>query len=294
LVPTLTPTQTNKSATSTTPPDPYPLIIPTANLTQENKLLELVGLEECELPCYMGLTPGKSSWEETRKILAEIGAWSWLEAYDIKNPDYDIRENGWPIYSFHSKIGDPAWVNITPDPYKGEVDWLIRQSLDFTVNNDIVERIQVSLSIPSNTGFGELYRKNWWVRYSLEQVLKQLGKPDRIYFQWEPQWVPNYNIYLVYDEVSAVFGYSGLRKDNTGSLICPLTPIEEGQVIRQEIILTNSSSPLDIYAPGRAPIPDVPNQYQPIEVILGIDETTFFNRILDDPIACFEVIEPQE
>ena len=240
---------------------------------------ELLQLKNCELPCYLGITPGKSSWEEAKGILTKLGAYSWIETYRKDDPDLKYFENGWPIYYYQLNPSDPP---ITPVPY----DWgYIRHEVAFTVWDDTVKRIQVSAQTPR---IGEKYRE-YWQRYTLEEVLRRLGKPDKVFFSF---WTrdPYYTIDIVYEGLSVVLEYAYLRRDNR-NLICPLQPIENGKGIVISMILTDNTSQLGIYAPSHAPLTARLNNTLPIENALGISAEEFYNRLRSDPAACFEIKE---
>jgi len=41
-------------------------------------LIRMIGLlrsNSCELPCYLGITPGQTTWEEAKSILDNLGAY---------------------------------------------------------------------------------------------------------------------------------------------------------------------------------------------------------------------------
>ena len=135
---------------------------------------------------------------------------------------------------------------------------------------------------------GEKYRE-YWQRYTLEEVLRRLGKPDKVFFSF---WTrdPYYTIDIVYEGLSVVLEYANLRRDNR-NLICPLQPIENGKGIVISMILTDNTTQVGIYAPSHAPLTARLNNTLPIENALGISAEEFYNRLRSDPAACFEIKE---
>jgi hypothetical protein len=267
---------------ATIPMQPDPLIVQTLSPAHEQKMAELLRVKGCELPCYLGITPGETSWEKAEAILSDLGAWP----RNLGSAN-NLTENGWLIYPYGLYVGFPYNPNATPEAYARGINWLVLHKVNLTVVENQVERIQVELNA---TEFGEIYRVYWWTRYSLDEVLHRVGQPDTIFFKPIYQWQTFYTIDLIYNNVRAVVEYSGLKKDYHGVSICPLLPIEEGQVIGQEMILTDPASPLGIYLPGHA-MDDLLDQYRPIQAVLGIDEAEFTRRLLADPSACFELNE---
>jgi hypothetical protein len=64
------------------PPDFQPTLSP----DRELRMSKLLQAKDCQLPCYLGITPGKTSWTEARQILTDLGAYSWVETYGIDDP----------------------------------------------------------------------------------------------------------------------------------------------------------------------------------------------------------------
>ena len=256
------------------------LILPTMYPDRERDMYKLLQAKDCELPCYLGITPGKSSWEETKGLLTNLGAYSWMKAYGIEEPDSKFFENGWPIYEYHLNPRDPA---ITPVAY--DWDWgYIDQYVAFTVAENEVKRIKVSITTQR---IGGKYRE-YWKRYALEEVLRRLGEPDHVFLGASESNL-QYSIHIVYEKLSAVMEYDGLLKDNRGWL-CPLQPIKDGSWMNLKMTLTDSTTPLSIYQPSVVP-PTNRAVYLPIEDALGISAKEFYNRLRSDPAACFEIKE---
>jgi hypothetical protein len=236
--------------------------------------------KNCMLPCYLGITPGKSSWEETKGILTNLGAYSWVETYGVEDPDFKFFEYGWPIYYYNLNPSDPA---ITPVAY--DWDWgYIDQSLAFTVAEDEIKRIQVSITTQR---IDEKFRE-YWKRYALEEIFYSLGEPDKIFLGGSDRNI-QYSIHIVYKELSVVLEYDGLLKDNR-SRLCPFRPKESGNWVHLKMTLTESNSTLSIEAPTTNPL-TTKALYLPIEDMLGITVAEFYNRLQSNSSTCFDVQE---
>ena len=279
--PTQTPTPTTRLPTATsTPTIVGPSFAPTLNSTQEHKMAGLLSREDCELPCYLGITPGKTSWEEARAILVDLRTG---DPHRMKITE----ENGWPIYTYSLTVGDLLSPHPTPHPYI--FDWLVSHGVDFTIGDGRVERMQIWV-VPTPLD-REKYRTYWLRRYSLAQTLHRLGKPDAIYFTSMLREGASYTIILVYEDVSAVIYYYILDKNWHNHMACPLLAEEISGLSMTSMILTNPASPLDIYAPDQPPVFDPSDIYETIEEGWGVSVDEFFNRLSQDPSICFEVKE---
>jgi hypothetical protein len=249
---------------------PPQLNISIVNLDQEHRMAELLQDKKCQPPCYLGITPGKTTWEEAQKILGSVGASSSGE----------WREGNLPVYEYNLWIGDSALTNVTPNSGTTVGDLGIAQKIKFTVENDLVQRIGVWIQ---TRRFTEKYRE-YWSRFSLEAVLRQIGQPGKIYM-WIPKWGTGYGMLIIYEDLGIFLDYSGIQSGNS---ICPLLSEKQQSVL--EMTLTNTSALPDIYPPGKVP-PTDREVYLPIKDALGIDEKEFYNRLLLDPSTCFEIKE---
>jgi hypothetical protein len=279
LVSTPTHTPTEFPTATITPTWDDPLIVKTLRPDQEQKMFAWLQLEDCELPCYLGITPGETEWTKAQTILNVIGGRPWPSI---------TQENGWPIIRYSLDVGYSHDLKITPEVYQRGIYWLVSHSVVFTVGKNRVERIQVSLSTPE---YGEIYRKNWGRRYSLEAVLRHLGEPDAVYFNSTYDWYIYYTTTLIYKDVSAIIEYGGLQKDYDSDSICPLAAIEDGRTVYQSMVLTNPDSPLSMFPPGKTPLVELPERYRPIEALLEISAGEFTRRLLADSSTCFELKE---
>jgi hypothetical protein len=153
-VPTLAPSPT---VTLTPPPTkimfqytPPPTLLP----DQEQHMAELLQSQDCRLPCYLGITPGRTKLKEARAIVESLGAGL---RFTEKN-----KTNNLIGYSYVLDIGDPSVPKTTPGSSA-----LVYQSLiiSATVNDDMVQQIHVGIWTESVEISFETFQDHW-ARYS--------------------------------------------------------------------------------------------------------------------------------
>lgn len=152
-----------------------------------------VNTEPCEIPCWWGITPGKTTWAQARQLLSEISP-EYGPYYDGALPRYD--------YSFEVP------VNFEPLGYG-----FIEASL--YVQDEIV------IAIGTSTGW--LHRD---FDYSFANLLSLFDQPDEIWIRYSPveaDFHIEYSLNLFYKEQGILLHKSGeaALKDNT-LVICPL------------------------------------------------------------------------
>lgn len=164
--PTGSPTQTSLPPPSGLPPTWTPL--PKYSLEQANQIvMELYENNPCTLPCWWGITPGKTDWRE---------AWQFLERFAANQPPWDnllLESKDLPGYmSFQVFLNVPQ---TTEEKY-----YLSLNHLVFLINIDtfVVDYIDV------NTGNIDAY--------TIPQILANFGKPQEIYVMIGESQVPQF------------------------------------------------------------------------------------------------------
>lgn len=143
-----TPTKTFTQTTTATlrPPTPLPSLSP---IDAQAKVLELLQTNAgCQLPCWWGITPGKSSWQTVQQFLASF-ANRLVMSCSKDSPNRCV-------YS--------AYFSVPEAVRSGSI-----LAVDFVVDNGIVE------SIYPDTGNLE--------RYMLPQLLDAQGQPSEVLIQ---------------------------------------------------------------------------------------------------------------
>jgi len=158
----------------------FPAPVRTATLTPSRTLLATLPAEEaqrallalyadnggCELPCWWGITPGETRWEEAYERLAPLG--------DV----FPMVRNGVEQYEFQFVVPE----ELSSDGYIWPTIW---------VKDGVVTAIGLNAGWISK-GFD----------YSLSGLLKRFGKPEEIWVQpivdGPPEWPAYYDIDLFY------------------------------------------------------------------------------------------------
>jgi hypothetical protein len=186
---TLTPTATNT-------PTPTPTLTPgTPTLSADEgydavtQLLQTNG--GCDLPCFLGITPGKTTWDEANRMFSHFG----------KSTEPDISKDAFNIYSF--SLNKKGGV----DPYVFSF---------YVVNGNQTPLIYADIP----------YQK----RYSIKEIVATLGTPTRVMFEIlsiradGPSDIGTYGLTLFYDndDIWLIAGYDGIyRRYHDGLVFCP-------------------------------------------------------------------------
>ena len=140
----------------------------------------------CDLPCFLGITPGESKWEDLRSLVSPV--------YPEEN--FAPNNNGIYIAPFSFNPGNKTYLEIT-----------------FFGPEALIEQIMVDGRIyPStnrlnyNPAFAQVMEQ-----YSLKNTLKRFGVPAQIFLfvhgHFEPQSGTGAEIVLVYDEIGVMTHY---------------------------------------------------------------------------------------
>jgi hypothetical protein len=163
-------------------------------MAQEKVLDLLKNNAGCELPCYWGVTPGITSWQEAYNFLASF-------AERIEHRVVDVSAPGGSEHSV-TVIGS---YNTIPG-YDGLV------SSGYEVTNGIIGKISAS-------GSGTE------LRYQLHQVLDRYGLPDEVLLfllDVSPAGKPWFSIYIFYEEIGVTLFYSAAAQMKGDALeVCP-------------------------------------------------------------------------
>lgn len=264
-------TKTPTEVKPTFAPPPVYSPVPTANSEEESQMINLLQLEECVLPCYLGITPGKTTLQEARKILKELKA-GYTGNYQ--------RRDGSTEYAYDLlQIGHPLQGSYSPTP--GPLQLYIFQRISLISKDSIVQYLEAGVS--TRDMFSE-YR-DIWRRYSIAGIFLQLGAPDQIYLdKFDPlraDYTYGQRVWAVYEQKGVVVELYGTGKENN---VCPQ---KEASLIDLRLSLYNPFSGLDIYSGGRVP-PTRRDVYLPIEDVLGITALEFYNQVISNPSVCFQ------
>ena len=267
ILPTYTPTEVS---TLTPLPPLVPTLLPKE---KENYLLNMIKTNGgCKLPCFLGINPGISFWEEIREIEAPIYFREW---YD---PD-----KGDSISLYDASLGRNV---VTLD-------------VTFLGNKSVIERITAYTTINAADYTSDDYYSRFteaMKQYSLPNILSEYRIPTRVLLQVQGQIEPESGtqaeILLFYDSLGIVFHYMFLdvvsQDGNTGVLtVCP--NYEHVEFIRFYLQSPQNDTPLERM------IGDESDYYlnswlKPLEKITTLSVKDFYNLFVDvNEDACFDV-----
>jgi hypothetical protein len=194
--PTPTPTQT-----PTATPLPFPTLEPEEMQAFIAEMLATNG--GCELPCWWGITPGETRWDDMVRSFNERSV--------------RVEENGWLDLKYQiGRRGDrPVYDSALEVTFRREGD-LVQ---GVTVRNNRHRG-------PSPDDFTAL-----WQRYALQPMLSRHGAPSQVHLNLTvgaPSAggagnFPDYRMWVTYEEQGIAIRYSGLvLRDNEKWLVCPV------------------------------------------------------------------------
>jgi hypothetical protein len=264
--PSLPATQTH--AETPTPRIPTRTLSPTLSAAQENDYwMELLRTNaDCQLPCWLGLTPGSATYSDFDLLFAPVGA-----PYQVYSPS---SEGTWRQREFiRGEDGNPLLFSV------------------FRERGGSIYRIDTQASGPNQCSQCFPQYLDAIGTLSLQAVLRELGTPSRVLLSMytgptergAPWW---YFLWLLYDDrgVSVSYEGEGLLRIDEAIRVCPrfqdvfsvyLTVIgpPDKAVFDHDI--------QDILRSGGPPL-------LAIEEATSLDPDDFHSRMLEDSgTACF-------
>lgn len=179
------PTQTSPIGATAIPTFAPPL--PESLTTQElhARLDPFAPDAECELPCYVGLTPGQANIKEALVFYSNLG----IGINDFIPGDVQQAQSG------TGHLG--AWLTKTSDVIQAEEMGLAPPVVDVYVEDQIVQYIYI----------GWKYAPTY---LTLPRVVERLGQPKRLDFALDfTKDPPAYLIQFVYPDLPVGFLFSG-------------------------------------------------------------------------------------
>lgn len=229
--------------TATSVPSPIPVNQLSPAEAEEKVLSLLENNNDCIWPCFWGIAPATSSWEDTSQFLHPFAT----RTYGIS------KVTGAPLYP-----GMTYFIFVVPEEvaFRGEVE------LGLWVKDGYVQQMQVrELKGPA---------------YSLGMIMKEYGPPDEIWVTTYKRYVvepPPFSVLVFYARKGILISYavSSLRAQNfiTGCLE-PHVAINMWQVDVPPQTFFEVSDKFGISAN------DPPPLYLPLEESTNMDVETFY------------------
>jgi hypothetical protein len=233
--------------------------VPTMTILQQQMLYQKLKDGTCILPCYLGIIPGKTSIDEAKTILEELGA--SLSPGTLIDLNLELQKY---IYFLDY---------VDKDLYTQQLIYL------FVHENKII-RIRVDLEHRSSNNFYE-----YWSNYSLKKVLEKLGFPDRTLINLgNYELNPGYSIKFVYEKQGVYIINGGSKQDGK---ICPNFKENYTSWIGLRLndpnhyeLLSSVGENLEIY----------PEHHKTIQEVFGMSDQQFYEKIILDPTICFDSV----
>jgi hypothetical protein len=254
-IPVQTATSTVMHQPSATPTRIYYLTMTPRQKTLFNNLIQD---KSCNLPCYLGITPGSTTFEDAETRLSDLGA-SVLTKWLVSSFDESLF-----TYGYHFTISDHN-EDITTYLY-------------LTVKDEMLVRLEtevVGLKAP------KLF--HMWSRYSLVEIFKQLGMPDDILVH--TRFNTGYELLLVFKTMGVAIHLSGMGHEG---MICPQFQLNKTTALR--LLITDVQSSLGLFVDGRISPYDSNGTWLSIEEVLKVDLEEFYYQVLSDHEICFKPV----
>jgi hypothetical protein len=250
--------------TKTATPTKYPTLDSQGRLNFVLQELKTNG--GCQLPCWWGITPGKTTWEEMVDTFVKQGI-------GFGNADRNQL--------FLDVVANKKYAQQTVD-------------VTFQQENSLVQNINIGMDyyyVLVQPEYSEL-----WQKYSLDQVMSQFGVPTGVYLQYTTEggdWAPgisaDYDLWVVYDARGIAIRYPGkLIHDIQGWYTCPKYGLLDGIEIQ-------------LYSPTSKPfIPDTNSRHGPfisfsgtLQELTGLSLQKFYEMFSQNsPQGCLLVTDP--
>jgi hypothetical protein len=239
--------------TSTELVEPTRTLIPTLlpETKHENLLNLILTNGGCDFPCWWGVQPS-APIQDTYGLHSILG--EYPESYDSKFL-YSISLDG---------------LNLS--------DLLV----EFFIENEIVQRIEVNLMYPSRlTSYIETLSNS----FSISSVFLKYGKPTRVVLQVKPRSEKDspitYSLLILYGDKGFSIQYDGLVNAEEPISICPY--IDDYHLEYISLYLQDSQSMIDLQEILQQ------NHYLPIDSVTAMNLEDFFQAYSsNNEQTCFE------
>jgi hypothetical protein len=241
--------------------------IPTVLPSQSRLFRDLLNSLPCQLPCFLGITPGNTNFTHAIAILESLGA-SYLGGDDI-------RPYGGRWFSFLLNSGHPPSHGETPSPF----GFLVSTQIILSTNpQGIVQSLIVrARSIP--TSESRIEYRDYFSHYDVPGIMSQLGPPLQIFTQHR-QSDSDRNAWLLFD-----YTHMGVFIDLRG------TPIDNRICYRGAEDVGSVSLELKLFQPGPGTTAGSfihldTGEWSHIQDVFGIDANQYYANITTHPEQC--------
>jgi len=245
--------------------------VPIQSSEQTIRMNDALHSSTCDLPCYLGIVPGKTTLSEGRAILEDFG----MEFFGSF-----LSADGIILYhTYKIRIGNIDQLTEIPEQ-NGESSTILQYIMLTTVDG-VIQSMDVIIAA---TGLVDTYRA-YWLPFFPKGILQKYGPPEEIYLGrlYPDLAMLGHRLLLIYKKLGVTIEIYGNQEDNN---IC--TP--EGTEARSfslRMTLYNPNGKIDIYADGRVP-PTDEAVWTSIEEALKIDPVEFHRQLTSELLPCFQ------
>lgn len=168
--------QTRSMETPTATLDAIQILSIKDAMVRTKSILEVNG--GCELPCIWGITPGVTTFDQAKRLLAPLSNLYQFSLYEVPNGEIDLL---YPIEDLQVHIGI-RYINNPTNPKGDQTVYSILYSLGAQITSSVQESPRVR-SVYDSAAYSSLTEF-----YSLRQVLERLGVPDIVELQTISQY----------------------------------------------------------------------------------------------------------
>lgn len=246
-----------------------PTVSPQPTLSSENEhhLVEELQSEDCKLPCFLGIIPGKTPILEGRSILESLGG--------VSLGEHKRETDGALDYTYKFVIGNPS----------SDLGNIV-QIVSLISDKGAVQIIDIRASSAKSEQSQEKFRDYWRKYASAHQIFLQMGPPDLLFSDYDSPKIERFGrtLLISYEKQSAWFEIYGTGKENN---ICPQ---KQAQNLAIYMRLSHKNSTVASPYPGEQL---TLNAFPPVDEIFGVTSNEFYRRVLSDSSTCFVPTDTQ-
>ena len=228
--------------------------LPTFSSTQgvENLRIWLQGVFDCLLPCWGGITPGKTTWHEARQILEQMSEFATVNISENISCDFGPCNGvGWSLYP--ETVAEGIFYTKLPENTV--------HSININIQNEGTEKI------------------NFLRNIQLQDVFLWYGAPPMLFFNVETDLAENrfMELILVYPERQSVIKYikatelKGDKVENCGrDERIELIILDNKEQLLSVDAINNAVETRDLHLDAR---------YKTVEEATGLSMNSFYEAI---------------
>jgi hypothetical protein len=227
-------------------------------MEQAKLIIKLIKTEtECELPCWWGIVPEKTTWKEAAHFLNEVGLITYPYEFSEDTIAHEIGGD-----NFEKGIH----INVNFYEKSSSVDAIIIRS----DGSNLKSFLQV------------------WDAYQPQVIIQKYGQPSRIWIRSSYSYGitkrRGYDLLFFYDQLGFLIVYSGIVEFKPTYHICPwFDQAEDIQILHIYLQSPENPRPLERLTPYL----EHPEYTKPIEAG-GLSVDDIFSLFLEEEQPCFD------